>query len=254
MIPVVIWGGTQTGANSLKYHLRLENEETDEYRDSFKDEIIPLLNDKHTADNIKNGYHYGQWAFKYILQNMDSKHYIKVLDKKIIIRIPHGKFLDEDNLNEFIKISNELNYKHIFLYRESLFDQVLGWIHEEFGSEYENKLPVNMFNDMINTFKSDLYYTYNFIKEKVDLNLLSYESFYIRREKDKVMNMLNSLGFNITLEKMHTFIFGRYKHLKDGDKFKIDEKHGPISETIQHSHKNNFDLLHDIFCDTRIKL
>ncbi len=70
MIPVVIWGGTMTGANSLKYHLRLENEETDEYRDSFRDEIIPLLNDEHTADTIKNG----KWAFKYILQNMDLKH------------------------------------------------------------------------------------------------------------------------------------------------------------------------------------
>jgi len=250
MIPVIIWNGTQTGSNALKCHLRLENNETIEYRNSFKDEIISLLNDESTIKRIENG----QWAFKYILQHMNTKDYDKIFEKNMVIRIPHGPYLSEYQLSEILKSASKYNYGHLLLYRESPFTQAIAWYHEDFGKKYEQELPVAEVTEKIKTIQRDLFYTYNYIKDKIKLNVLSYESFFIRREKQKVKDALNSVGFDVSLEKVEQFIFGRFKHLVDGDKFKIDEVEGPICETIKHSYKKNFDLLNDMFCEVRVKI
>ena len=248
MIPVIIWGGTQTGANSLKQHLRWFNNETKEYRLLHKDNIVLELKDPNLIKKINDD----QWSYKYFLRDIDNIEII--FNKNLIIRLHHS-FFSYDELDKICKAANENSYKHIFLYRESLFDQALGWYHEDYGTQYEEELPQVEMGYTINNFRDDLFYTYNYIKDKVNLNTISYETLYIRREKDKIRKLLKSLGFsNISENNINKLIFGRYKHIKQGPKFKIDEEKGPILESIKHSYKKNFDILNDIYCDEKIKL
>jgi len=248
MIPVIIWGGTQTGANSLKQHLRWFNKESSGYRLSHKNDIILKLKDPNLIKKINDD----QWSFKYFLRDIDN--YNIIFNKKLIIRLHHA-FFSYDELDKICIEANKNNYQHVFLYRESLLDQALGWYHEDYGTQYENELPLNEMQYTIDNFKKDLFYTYNYIKDKVNLNTISYETLYIRREKDKIRKLLECLGFlNISENDINKLIFGRYKHIKQGPKFKIDEEKGPISESIKHSYKKNFDILYDIYCDEKIEL
>lgn len=253
MIPVIIWAGTQTGANSFKEHLRFFNNETKEYRINHIDEILSELNKSEldVSDLLKR-LSIDKWSFKYLFKSV--KNYNRLLNKKLIIRLVHGYF-DYEELDKIIETSFKYNYQHVFLYRESLFDQALGWFHEDYGIQYENELPLNDMMYAMDNFKKDLFYTYNYIKDKVNLNIISYETLYIRREKDKIISLLDTLGFKNTSDQdIHKFIFNRYKHFEQGPKFKIDEEKGPISESIKHSYKKNFDILYDIYCDEKIKL
>ena len=228
MIPIIIWGGTQTGANSLKEHLRLFGGETPEYRKPIADELIPLVKDKFAKKRLENG----QWPFKHIFKNINLNNYYKIFEKNMIVRIHHGDFLDRSEIYEIILKAQKYNYNHIFLYRESLFDQSLGWFYEDHGSSYEKILPdPQTFKDSIEGIKKDLVHTYNFIKDKIDLKLISYEMLYLRRERKNVRDILNSFGYNLTVDDIDTFIYNRYKHLNHGNKFKIDDIVGPISES-----------------------
>ena len=257
MIPVIVWGGTQTGANYFKEHLRKFSGETKHHRDRVAKEIIPLLtkeisNDgKPIADRLKND----QWPMKYIFKYLPLDSYNTFMKNQLITRIHHGDFLNRTELLNIALKANKYNYNHVFLYRESLFDQALGWFYEDCGDTYEKNLPdASTFSKKIFGFRIDLNYTYEFLKTKVNLIPLSYESLYLRREKDKVKDILNSMGFKLSVDNIDTFIYNRYKHIKQGNKFKLDETTGPVSESEKYKHLGNFNMLQDYFGNERIEL